>query len=791
MSSLESSSPYHQGAKRRRDQYEGDNKRQRIAPQSPFARFRRLFTTLGEPSRFTATEAIEHSARSLADYDFDQDGDLLLDIFEVFNCIVIEQPAKIFSLGAAIQIASAFESRIGTEFFKFAISKLQSYIDEGDWNNFKLFFRLLLMLRPIISNPTLLTDFLDSLLTEVVKIKNKSEDRTAVAENAYRAVLLTVPYIAIGDSSDADKELAGKFFERTKEFNYQTAKSIDLIGPFVDDDNPYKIMDALDLLNIQLESLAEANWELSIVADYSSVIPQELNKFEIATPTIPDKLKSKTNSLCPEIFTKVFLNQQVETTPPLNKIESTILRDILTDTLTNLSFNRGEVARQLVIFDSFFRTGLFAPREMSLEKLAQIKDGSTWKPEDVALEAVLANMFRLPQPPLEAVYYHTVIIEACTLAPHAIAPSFGRAIRFLYSCLDHLDVEAIHVFVDWFAHHLSNFGYTWKWKDWTEDLKLNELHPKRVLIRELLGKELRLSFPQRVIETLPPEFVGFVNISEDLPVFKFVAPDYKFSEQSRLILKQLREREPPEAIEKVLDEIRAKCKEEDSTTNPEDLVVEIYVTAIVHLGSRSLSHVVTWIERGLPLLTKLLSEAHAQRRALACIFEFWGRQDGVALQVAKKFVGKEVVSPQSLLEWILIDAGLPCLSRDYSWELLCFAIARFKVLVLESKMLLSCAVSDDSNDEEKLSAASAAVGKAEDNLVTALITVVRELSRPVVQTNEANEESVRWERWWKDGYLRAILRKYHVDYKEIQEPLKNLGLTDIYILSCIEHTAEI
>lgn len=75
-------------------------------------------------------------------------------------------------------------------------------------------------------------------------------------------------------------------------------------------------------------------------------------------------------------------------------------------------------------------------------------------------------MFKLPVPEHKLVYYHSIITETCKLAPGSIAPSLGRAIRFLYKNLDFMDVELFHRFVDWFSHHLSNFDFRWKWAEW-------------------------------------------------------------------------------------------------------------------------------------------------------------------------------------------------------------------------------------------------------------------------------------------------------------------------------------
>jgi len=117
--------------------------------------------------------------------------------------------------------------------------------------------------------------------------------------------------------------------------------------------------------------------------------------------------------------------------------------------------------------DCYFAPDAFVKRATSFDKIKEMRDDrSTWKPEDIAVDAVFSFIFQLPQPEHKLVYYHSVLTEICKLAPQAVAPSLGRSIRFLYRHIDCMDVELRYRFIDWFAHHLSNFGFTWKWMEW-------------------------------------------------------------------------------------------------------------------------------------------------------------------------------------------------------------------------------------------------------------------------------------------------------------------------------------
>ena len=94
------------------------------------------------------------------------------------------------------------------------------------------------------------------------------------------------------------------------------------------------------------------------------------------------------------------------------------------------------------------------------------KGNRVWKPEDVAIDAVLSQIFQLPMPEHKLVYFHSVIREVLNAQPPAFAPVLGRAIRFMYRNIHYMDLELAQRFVDWFAHHLSNFDFRWKWDEW-------------------------------------------------------------------------------------------------------------------------------------------------------------------------------------------------------------------------------------------------------------------------------------------------------------------------------------
>jgi nuclear cap-binding protein subunit 1 len=167
------------------------------------------------------------------------------------------------------------------------------------------------------------------------------------------------------------------------------------------------------------------------------------------------------------VYFSVYGEQEIETVPPPSDPAALLIRDALSDTINALDYNRNVAAKFLIDVDCYFAPDTFVKRATAFDKLRDVAgDKATWKPEDVIVDAAFSQLMQLPAPEHKLVYFHSVLTEACKLAPAAVAPSLGRAIRFLYRNVDRMDFELSQRFLDWFAHHLSNFGFTWKWTEW-------------------------------------------------------------------------------------------------------------------------------------------------------------------------------------------------------------------------------------------------------------------------------------------------------------------------------------
>ena len=280
-----------------------------------------------------------------------------------------------------------------------------------------------------------------------------------------KIILFTMPYVMVSSAKRFEGQ-ASALLEKTDIIASTPHSLVDLVDPFSNSEDKPMI---ISLLQKQLQGCA-VDWEKKLAC-----IPRPWEKdpqgpkHPFPQLIIPNPVVSGPRTLLPQVYLSVYnatQQQDVETVPPTTDVASCLLRDALADTINILDVNRLAAARLLIDVDCYFAPDTFVKRATPFDRLRDDDRTTTWKPEDVAVDAVFSQLFQLPAPEHKLVYYHSVLTECCKIAPAAIAPSLGRAIRFLYTNLEVLDLEVCYRFLDWFAHHLSNFGFTWKWSEW-------------------------------------------------------------------------------------------------------------------------------------------------------------------------------------------------------------------------------------------------------------------------------------------------------------------------------------
>lgn len=366
---------------------------------------------------------------------------------------------------------------------------MNEHFEAGAWREVKLLLRFLGCMQAILENDGVFP-VLEELFSRAVDLQTASSEDVSLSVNVesprlnhlqglgpeiVKVILLTIPYVMASSASGLDA-FARSLLEKTDIIASTSHPLEAIVDPYPgsEDGTSHEAHSIIRLLQHQLQSEAAKSWELACIPRPWRTSSVE----EGAEPTIPSKhplpsiivpfsASPGAQPRLPEMYFSVYSDQDVETVPPTSNIASSILRDALVDTISILDYNRNATAKFLIDLDCYFSPGTFVKRATPFDRLREVEDGkSKWKPEDVAVDAVFSQLLQLPEPEHKLVYYHAVLTESCKIAPAAIAPSLGRAIRYLYRHVDPMDLELEYRFMDWFSHHLSNFGFTWKWTEW-------------------------------------------------------------------------------------------------------------------------------------------------------------------------------------------------------------------------------------------------------------------------------------------------------------------------------------
>ncbi|KIJ70616.1 hypothetical protein HYDPIDRAFT_172390 [Hydnomerulius pinastri MD-312] len=401
----------------------------------------------------------------------------------------------------------------------------------------------------------------------------------------------------------------------------------------------------------------------------SILVPPEVIELDgLATDAGEDAQVKKED--WPEYFVHLFDNT---VTPDPTTISGFLIRSNILDMIDIFEVNRKECARLLLEYPKWCVTGTFKPRS-GAPPAEEDPNAKNWQLESAVIETILGSLFLLPESTHKSVYHIALITELCKLSPSTVGPAVGKSIRKLYTALaDGLDVEIARRFAEWFAVHMSNFGFQWVWKEWVPDLALTDRHPKRAFVRRALEFEMRLSYHDRILRTLPEPMQTDLNVISDQapgPEFQYEDPSNPYHDASQSIVNLLRGRSRPEEVLSHLDTLKTTLESTASAPHPfphiDALICSLAVQSLLSIGSRSFSHLLNAIERYLPLLRGLANPnpaqgggdpSEAKRDILTAAAAFWRRNRQMVGIVFDKLMQYQIVDPTDVVGWTFGNAA--------------------------------------------------------------------------------------------------------------------------------------
>ncbi|ONK62901.1 uncharacterized protein A4U43_C07F9300 [Asparagus officinalis] len=122
--------------------------------------------------------------------------------------------------------------------------------------------------------------------------------------------------------------------------------------------------------------------------------------------------------------------------------------------------------------------------------------------EYLMAETIFSQLLLLPRAPFKPLYYTLVIIDLCKALPGAFPSVVIGAVHALFDRIADMDMECRTRLILWFSHHLSNFQHVWPWGEWAYVKDLPIWAPQRVFVQEVLEREIRLSYWDKIKQIL-------------------------------------------------------------------------------------------------------------------------------------------------------------------------------------------------------------------------------------------------------------------------------------------------
>ncbi|KAF7969405.1 hypothetical protein HWV62_27397 [Athelia sp. TMB] len=727
------------GNRRRRREPEHDyHDRRQDFQETPEQKLRNTIIKLGE------VDAVEELPRLVAHIRAQQPTVGVPSISEGLRIAVTEQPFKIPYYAALLRLLhdpnpdpTSIEEgpSLGKQILEDFWKGFQAFLDKLAWREARLcvHFFAHLALAGIVA-PDSLASLLQSF-TAVLDEFGVSYGR------ARRAALCAAEGLMIAGSVLKDEgESVAEIITAIQSFNDSVSTSKWLVQPsvrlYAEDVPPENADELLDTALSTLNALAATEFAASLTSfprPYASYAAPDPSQARFALPSVlvpPEIIElddgegegvgAVRREEWPEWWMRLF---DAGVTPDPRTAPGYAVRAGLLDIIDIFEVNRKECVRLLMEYPKWALPGSFKakPGAPAAEEGAEVDPEKGWQLESTIIETILGAFFLLPEPTHKSIYPISLITELCKLSPSTVGPAVGKSIRKLYGALaDGLDVDAARRFAEWFAVHMSNFGFQWVWKEWIPDLALVGQHPKRAFMRRALEFEIRLSYHDRILKTLPPamqeEDANVIPGQAPGPDFDYEEPTSPHHDAAQSILNLLRGRAKPEEVVAHVDSLRTSLESSDPELNIDTVVRSIAVQSLLNIGSRSFSHLLNAIERYLPLLRALAGttpDAQAKADILTAAAAFWKRNRQMVNIVFDKLMQYQIVDPTDVVAWTfahvagggpasLSDTGPLSLSA-FEWDLLKGALdkANGRVMIARRKVAALRKEEDDAHAKAK------------------------------------------------------------------------------------------
>ncbi|RCH82193.1 Component of the cap-binding complex (CBC), partial [Rhizopus azygosporus] len=703
---------------------------------------------------------------------------------------VCELPAKAPVYGTLIGLLNVSRHDIVAKLMINFNKALAEAVEKLDW------FRLKQLLRfygELVNSNTVSPTTYANLLLDLLSALDQPNQLRKRLDSVVYIILSTLPWCA----RELSERGASEFEQILKKIEIYMQRRGDTKVPGLLKQYDDKRFDALKedpLAHIWslTQELQAKSWRVPLIpkphrwfdSEFSSALQHDIPRLYLAHHN------DSVQYITPAPSLKLFVDDAGNTLPVLpdhDGLEYFILQELISDILQLYEVNRKDCAKYLLNLPHNCEPRFFKPASSSDDDSMDEDDEeepSGWVLSDLLAESVFAHLLRLPSSNLREVFYSCVVTELCRADVSAFPMSLGRAVKTLFDRLSSLDVECIHRFYCWFSHHLSNFGFQWDWKAWEHALTMEPLAPQACFIRELLEKEIRLSYYERIKSMLPENYHVMIPATAPVPSFKYESAEDPLHAKSKEVIDSIRTKKSVEELRDLLSRYKEELASSgvSSEVEQQSVIRELFTQCLLLVGSKSFSHVLNVVERYLEVLRFLNATPEGRLHTVQIVSSFWKDNTQFLGILVDKLLNYRVIDPASVITWIFESDQFKQVGRAYVWEVLKNTLSKVNSRVAQVKSKLDNLQSiHEVNKAKRSESETTEMTEAEEQqeldsiriVENSLATVTRERKEvfllvcqkftQMLKAIEQDSNSNQWTIWWAFGWYKEILR---VNYKE-------------------------
>ena len=296
---------------------------------------------------------------------------------------------------------------------------------------------------------------------------------------------------------------------------------------------------------------------------------------------------------------------------------------------------------------------------------------------------------------------------------------------------------------------------------------------------DALDKEIRLSFSKRIKGTLPEPYQTLISEEKekDSPDFKYNNDDTPFAAQGREMAQLIRKKAPNDDFSPLFETIEQQAAD-IGISNPQLPSTDAFVTSICWVGSKSMSHVLACIERSKERLVQLsATNPEARKQVITSIMTYWQHQQGVGIVILDKLLNYQILAPENIIEWTLIDKVNrgTLLASAWTYELVDKTVQKVSNRIRSIVHAIRQPLLTDEQRAELQQTLNTELEKNKQlfNTIQDAVTSIRDGNQDeMIESSDAlRAEDEDLLRTWGGKWARVFQRKYAVEESWVREEL--------------------